>query len=111
MGCLLCNNRKCGNEKKCLHTQEDTGREKTVQNQDRMSTALASWERGERMMRRGWETPAGTVAAAGAGGGLDTQDEVLDFHDHGNKSTSLDRNVGVPLEAIKNFQCHPRTRT
>lgn len=39
--------RKRGNEKKCLHTQEER---RQVQNQDRASTGLASWELGERTM-------------------------------------------------------------
>lgn len=64
-GCQLCNNRKCGNENKCLHTQEDTGREKTDAKPDRASTAPASWELGERVMlveRLG--DPRGTVPVA-----------------------------------------------
>lgn len=50
VGCQLFNNRKCGNKKKCLQIRKTLGKRRQVQNQDRASLALSSWERGEKMI-------------------------------------------------------------
>lgn len=62
MGCQLFNNRKCGNKKKCLQTQEDAWQEKTgaKPRRDKFSSLK---------LGGGKENDTCEEAAAGVGGG------------------------------------------
>lgn len=114
VGCQVFNNRKCGNKKKCLQTQEDTWQEKTGAKprqgkfcsfklgESRENDPCERDNAGCHWSRRWLSTkkPKEKSVVGKVGMGFHGQRAM-------NESMSLDRNFKVTLETIKKLQSHP----